>query len=44
VLVKGMGGAFVVRVGGEVVFSKKLAGRFPEPGEVESLLEPKLAV
>jgi len=30
-------------VGGEQVFSKKESGRFPEPGEVEKLLESKLA-
>jgi len=31
-----------VRLDGELVFSKKAAGRFPEPGEVEHQLEARL--
>ena len=37
-LIKGMGGVFEVRRDGELVFSKKQVGRFPEPGEVLRLL------
>jgi hypothetical protein len=33
---------FEVRLGGEVVFSKRATGRFPEPGEVESALAGRL--
>jgi selenoprotein W-related protein len=33
-LIKGSGGAFEVHRDGELVFSKKKTGRFPEPGEV----------
>ena len=42
-LVKGQGGVFDVRLDGELVFSKKQLGRFPEPGEVEQTLAPRLA-
>jgi selT/selW/selH-like putative selenoprotein len=41
-LVKGSGGVFEVRLGGQPIFSKKAAGRFPEPGEVMGLLQQKL--
>jgi hypothetical protein len=34
---------FEVKAGEEVVFSKKKAGRFPTPGEVEAALAPRLA-
>lgn len=34
-LIKGAGGIFDVKVDGDLVFSKKQAGRFPTPGEVE---------
>jgi selenoprotein W-related protein len=43
-LIKGSGGNFIVRLDGEVLFSKKQTGRFPDPGEVEKLLVPRLAV
>jgi len=33
-LVKGGGGVFDVVVDGELIFSKKAEGRFPEPGEI----------
>jgi len=33
-----------VRYGSETLFSKKLVGRFPSPGEVESLLAERLGV
>ena len=41
-LIKGMGGIFDVRLDGGLVFSKKAAGRFPEAGEVETVLAAKL--
>jgi selT/selW/selH-like putative selenoprotein len=37
-LIKGAGGIFDVRVDGDLVFSKKQAGRFPAPGEVENAI------
>ncbi|TAM53302.1 MAG: hypothetical protein EPN53_05280 [Acidobacteria bacterium] len=37
-LVKGSGGVFDVVADGRKVFSKHDAGRFPQPGEVASLL------
>lgn len=36
----GAGGQFDVLSGGSLVFSKKTLGRFPEDGEVLSLLRP----
>jgi hypothetical protein len=33
---------FVVALDGEVLFSKKATGRFPEPGEVETALAGRL--
>jgi selenoprotein W-related protein len=39
-LVKGRGGVFEVSVEGQLVFSKKQLGRFPEPGEIERQLRP----
>ncbi|HBL29758.1 MAG TPA: hypothetical protein DD490_23225 [Acidobacteria bacterium] len=42
-LLKGSGGVFEVTVGGELIFSKKQTGRFPNPGEVEAVLEAKVA-
>jgi selT/selW/selH-like putative selenoprotein len=42
-LIKGSGGTFDVRADGELVFSKKKVGRFPQPGEVALALEPRLA-
>ncbi len=41
-LVKGSGGVFEVEVEGDLVYSKKAEGRFPEPGEVEAALEGRL--
>lgn len=38
VLIKGSGGVFEVQVDGELVFSKKALGRFPDPGEVAGAL------
>ncbi|HET9768645.1 MAG TPA: Rdx family protein [Thermoanaerobaculia bacterium] len=33
---------FSTNQGGELLFSKKKLGRFPQPGEVEAALEPLL--
>ena len=41
-LIKGSRGAFDVRLGEELIFSKDSAGRFPDPGEVEELLDGRL--
>lgn len=40
-LIAGSGGVFEVTVDGKLVFSKKEAGRFPEPGEIAGLLRKK---
>jgi selenoprotein W-related protein len=40
-LVKGTGGVFEVTVDGELVFSKKKTGRFPDPGEITGKLQAK---
>ncbi len=42
-LIRGSGGILEVRLDGDLVFSKKAAGRFPQPGEVTTALKPKLA-
>ena len=41
-LQSGSGGRFEVSLDGELVFSKKAAGRFPKPGEVAALFENEL--
>jgi len=41
-LVSGSNGRFEITLDGELVFSKKAAGRFPKPGEVAGLFEKKL--
>lgn len=41
-LVKKSGGIFEVAWGGELLFSKRVLGRFPNPGEVERALQVKL--
>jgi selenoprotein W-related protein len=41
-LIPGSGGIFEVRLGDELVFSNKEAGRFPEPREVKDTLRAKL--
>jgi selenoprotein W-related protein len=38
-LTRGSGGVFDVVVDGKLVYSKRDAGRFPEPGEVTRLME-----
>ena len=42
-LVPSRGGVLIVRIGGELVFSNKDEGRFPEPRELKDLLRAKLA-
>jgi selenoprotein W-related protein len=41
-LIKGRGGVFDVRLDGELIFSKDVPGRFPEPDEVEAELRRRL--
>jgi len=38
-LIKSSGGVFEVEYEGNLVFSKKKLGRFPDPGEVVKLIE-----
>jgi len=37
-LIKGSGGQFEVVLDGKLVYSKKQAGRFPDPGEILGLI------
>ena len=37
-LVKGVAGVFEITIDGKLVFSKKQLGRFPEDGEIDSLI------
>jgi selT/selW/selH-like putative selenoprotein len=39
VLIEGKGGVFDVEVDGKVIYSKKKVGRFPDKGEIFSLME-----
>lgn len=41
-LIKKSGGIFEVSWGDEVLFSKKLLGRFPNSGEVEGKLQARI--
>jgi selenoprotein W-related protein len=41
-LISSSGGTFAISLDGQLVFSKKAAGRFPRPGEVAALFEKKL--
>jgi selenoprotein W-related protein len=43
-LVPGRGGVFDVRLGADLVFSQKEAGRFPEPRELKDLLRASLGL
>jgi selenoprotein W-related protein len=43
-LVPGRGGVFDVRLDGEVLFSNREAGRFPEPREVKDAVRAKLGL
>jgi selT/selW/selH-like putative selenoprotein len=42
-LIEGGRGDFDVKLDGEVVFSKKVRHRFPNPGEVTEILQPRLS-
>ena len=42
-VVPGAGGIFDVHVAGELVFTKSMLGRYPQPDDVVPLLRPKLA-
>ena len=42
-LVPGTGGIFDVHVDGDLVFTKKMLGRYPDPDDVLPLLAPLLA-
>ena len=42
-LVTGAGGIFDVHVDGDLVFTKSMLGRYPEPDDVLPLLRPHLA-
>jgi selenoprotein W-related protein len=41
-LVPGTGGIFEVRLNGEIIFSRKLAGRFPESKELKQLIRDRV--
>ena len=41
-VVTGKSGIFDVHVDGELVFTKKMIGRYPQPDDVLPLLEPLL--
>ncbi len=41
-LMPGTGGIFEVRLNGEVLFSRKSAGRFPESKELKQLIRDKI--
>ena len=38
----GTGGIFDVHVDGDLVFTKKMLGRYPDPADVEPLLRDRL--
>jgi selenoprotein W-related protein len=42
-LVPGTGGIFEVKVDGQVIFSRKQAGRFPESKELKQLVRDRVA-
>ena len=42
-VVPGKGGIFDVHVNGELVFTKSMLGRYPEPDEVVPLLRERIA-
>lgn len=41
-IVPGKGGVFDVHVDGELVFTKSMLGRYPEPDDVVPLIRPLL--
>lgn len=44
VLVPSRGGVFELRLAGELLFSYKEAGRFPEPGELKDQIRARLGL
>ena len=42
-LVPGSGGIFEVRLNGEIIFSRKMAERFPEIKEIKQLVRDRIA-
>ena len=42
-LVPGEGGIFEVRLDGELLFSRKTAGRFPETREIKQMIRDRIA-
>ena len=42
-LVPGQGGVFAVRLDGELLFSRKTAGRFPETREIKQMVRDRIA-
>ena len=42
-LVPGIGGVFDVRLDGEVIFSRRVEGRFPEMKELKQLIRDRIA-
>lgn len=42
-LIPGRGGIFEIRLNGELLFSRKAAGRFPESREIKQLVRDKIA-
>ena len=42
-LVPGLGGVFTVRLDGELLFSRKTAGRFPETREIKQMVRDRIA-
>ena len=43
-LVPGSGGIFEVRLNGEIIFSRKMAGRYPEAKEIKQLVRDRNAL
>jgi len=42
-LIESSGGVFEVELDGDLIYSKKQTGRFPTDGEVEGVIENRLA-
>ena len=42
-LLPGDGGIFDIRLNGELLFSRKAAGRFPETSEIKQLIRDRIA-
>ena len=43
-VVPGTGGIFDVHVDGDLLFTKRMLGRYPDPGDVEPLFRERLGV